>query len=106
MSLPSFYGGSPEDEIELFRLVSPDNLPKAEDETVLTRQEESLASPDYDDRQAQTDEDADANRQESLSQSAGELISLISELSTENLDALMRLVQEVLDGQDDSARSG
>ncbi len=105
MSLPSFYGGSPEDEMELFRLVSPDDLPKAEDETILTRQEESLASPDYDDHQAQTDEDADANREESLSQSAGELIDLMPGLSIENLDALTRLAQEMLDRQDDSARS-
>ena len=102
MSLPSFYGGSPEDEMELFRLVSPDILPKAEDETILTRQEESLASPDYDDRQAQTDEDADANRREALSQLAAELMGLIPQLPAENLEEVMRLVQEMLDNEDDS----
>ena len=87
--------------MELFRLVSPDDLPKAEDETILTRQEESLASPDYDDHQAQTDEDVDADRLVSLSQLAGELIGLIPELSTENLDTLMRLAEEMIDNQDD-----
>ena len=102
MSLPSFYGGSPEDEMELFRLVSPDNLPKAEDETIPTRQEESLASLDYDVRQAQTDEDADVNRQESTSQLAGELINLIPQLPAENLEAVVRFVQEMLDNEDDS----
>lgn len=91
--------------MELFRLVSPDDLPQAEDESILTMQEQSLASPDYDDHQAQTDENADANRQESLSQLTGELMGLIPELSTENLDALTRLAQEMLTDRDDTTGS-
>ena len=103
MSLPSFYGSpEPEEELDIFGIAPPDELPTSPDETIAVEEDAHLASTDYDDRQAQADEDAEVNRQENSGQSADELIGLIRKLSVDDLDALTRLAQEMLDSQDDS----
>ena len=103
MSLPSFYGSpEPEEELDIFGIAPPDELPTSSDETIAAEEDAHLASADYDDRQARADEAAEADRQENSGQLAGDLISLIPELSIDDLDALMRLVREMLDNQDDS----
>jgi hypothetical protein len=100
MSLPSFYGTpGGDEEKELFYIAPPDELPTSPDKTIAVEEDAHLASPDYDDRQAQADEDVEANRQENSGQLAGELMGLITELSIENLDVLMQMAREMLDKQ-------
>ena len=103
MSLPSFYGSpKPEEELDIFGIAPPDELPTSPDETIAVEEDAHLASTDYDDRQAQADEDAEANRQENFGQLTGELMGLIPELSIDDLGVLMRLVREMLGNQNDS----
>ncbi len=97
MSLRSSYlSPEPEKEIRIWdHVLRPDDLPTATDETIARNEEEHLLSRDYDDFQEQVDESEDRGR------STDELPDLIVRLSDEDLDAVRRLVQQMLDEKDD-----
>ena len=99
MSLGSSYlSPEPEEEIRIWDdVLRPDDLPTATDETIARNEEEHLLSRDYDDFQERVDESEDRGR------STAELPDLIARLSTEDLDAVRRFVQQILDERDHPA---
>ena len=99
MSLGSSYlSPESEEEIRIWDdVLRPDDLPTATDEIIARSEEEHLLSRDYDDFQEQADESENRGR------SAGELPDLIVRLSNEDLAAVRRFVQQMLDREDDPA---
>lgn len=95
MSLGSWYGGDEDLELELWgELIDPSLLPSASDDEIAEREEEHFGSDDYQDVQETTDEEATSLAELS------ELADLLTRLSPEDLDAIMRLALEKLDEQE------
>ena len=84
MSIPSLYA-SGDDEGELFRLTTPNAHPDAVDDNVAEREEESLASGNYDDEQAEADELAESTS----------LGAAIRALTDEEAEEVLRLIEEI-----------
>ena len=91
MSLPSFYGGEPEDELAIWRdVINPAHVPEAEANDVAERESCSLSGSDYQTDQVAGDEKADdpAN------------IERWDELTTARREAVLRLIEDLLQDQD------
>lgn len=57
MSLGSLYGGTPEEELEIWgKLIDPEQVPSAPDNEIAEAEEISFAGSDYQARQAESDE--------------------------------------------------
>lgn len=94
MSLGSWYGEDAETELDLWgELIDPAFLPSASDDQIAEREQEHLGSEDYQDVQEGLDEEA------VLSVELTELANLLTKLSTEDLDTIVRLAREKLDRQ-------
>ena len=92
MSLPSIYGGDPEDELEIWRaVIDPENLPKAESEDTAEDEGRSLSSLEYQTEQVAADESA-----------SGQLPSIEgwSNLTEVQREAILRLAASFLVDQD------
>lgn len=92
MSLPSWYGGDEEVELELWgELIDPSFLPSASDDEIAEREQEHLESEDYQDVQENIDEEATPAAEPS------NLAALLAKLPPEDFEAIIRLIQEKLD---------
>ena len=94
MSLPSWYGGDEELELELWGVIDPSFLPSASDEEIAEREQEHLESEDYQDVQEGIDEKATPAMEPT------DLANLLAMLPPEDFEAIFRLVQEKLDEQE------
>ena len=95
MSLGSWYGGDAEVELELWGdLIDPSFLPSASDDEIAEREEEHLGSDGYQDVQEATDEEATSPAE------LTELADLLTRLSPEDVEAIMRFALEKLDEQE------
>ena len=84
MSIPSLYH-SGDDEEELFRLTDPNEHPDDLDESVARKEEESLASGNYDDIQEDFDELAEDTP----------IAAALQELSEDELSEVARLIESI-----------
>lgn len=84
MSIPSLYH-SGDDEEELFRLTDPNEHPDNLDESVARKEEESLASGNYDDIQDELDELAEDTP----------IAAALQELSEDELAEVARLIENI-----------
>ena len=92
MSLGSWYGGDAETELELWgELIDPSFLPSAHDDQIAEREQERLENEDYQDVQEGMDEEATVPAEPT------DLANLLARLLPEDLETIIRLVQEKLD---------
>ena len=87
MRLHSEYGGSPEDEIEIWgRVIAPSNLPDTHDDETARREEDNLAGTEYQVAQTELDEATSV---------PPDIANLWSELSDPQREIVRRMIEDL-----------